>query len=245
MEGPELRRIGQGLVEYALVLALLVLVVVLALTAMGVSTQQAFSKVVEALGVKQVSSCEILYQSQFDRGMNEWSPLTGGFWKGGWRIIDGRLVGESLAAAILDTVNETDYIVTAEAIKLEMLRSTYQGFGIIFRASVHKQKLSGYMFEIEKKNAADRGLMYFSKWVKGYQIFPPLASVEVPSRFDWSKISQMRIVAQGDTFIAFVDGQEVLRVQDSTYTQGKAGVAVNYGSRATINNFSIASVGCP
>lgn len=150
-----------------------------------------------------------------------------------------------MAAALLKSVNRDDYIVVAESVELTKIRDSYQGFGLIFRATALTDDLEGYMFEFEKRNAADPGLMYFSKWVRGYQVFPPLASVAVPANFDWSKVQQMRITVQGDTFTAFINGREVLRVRDATYTQGYVGMAVNYGSRAAVSNFAVTSVGCP
>lgn len=239
---------GQGVIEYVLLLALLAAVAVLALSAMGVSLQNVLGEVVSALGalgVEQPPSCEVFYQSQFDRGINEWYQLKEGLWSGKWRNIAGKMVGDPLAAALLKSVNQNDYVVTAESIELTKVRDSYQGFALIFRAAALTSSLTSYMFEFEKKDAADRGLMYFSKWVNGYQVVPPLASVAVPADFDWSKVHQVRVTVRGDTFTAFVNGQEVLRVRDTTYTQGYVGMAVNYGSRASVGNFSVTSVGCP
>ncbi|MGC8879218.1 MAG: hypothetical protein ACP5R2_08335 [Anaerolineae bacterium] len=239
---------GQGIIEYALILALLAAVAVLALSAMGVSLQNVLSEVVSALGglgVEQPPSCEVFYQSQFDRGINEWYQLKKGLWSGKWHNIAGKMVGDPLAAALLKPVNQADYVVTAESIELKKIRDSYQGFALIFRAPALAGDLEGYMFEFEKKNAADAGLMYFSKWVHGYQVFPPLASAAVPADFNWNNVQQMRITVRGDVFTAFINGREVLRVRDATYTQGYVGMAVNYGSRAAVGNFSVTSIGCP
>jgi Flp pilus assembly pilin Flp len=242
------RHTGQGVIEYALILALLAAVAVLALSAMGVSLQNVLSEVVAALGglgAEQPPSCEVFYQSQFDRGINEWYQLKRGLWRGRWRNIHGRMVGDPLSAALLKSVNRDDYVVTAESIELKKIRDSYQGFALIFRAPALADDLEGYMFEFEKKNAADPGLMYFSKWVRGYQVFPPLASVAVPADFDWDRVQQMRITVQDDRFTALINGREVLRVRDATYSQGYVGMAVNYGSEASVGNFSVASLGCP
>ncbi len=239
---------GQGVIEYVLLLALLAVVAVLALSAMGVSLQNVLGEVVSALGAlggEQPPLCEVFYQSQFDRGINEWYQLKGGLWRGRWRNIAGKMVGDPLAAALLKSVNRDDYVLTAESVGLTKIRDSYQGFALIFRARALANDLEGYMFEFEKKNAADPGLMYFSKWVRGFQVFPPLASVAVPANFDWNKVQQMRVIVQGDTFTAFINGQEVLRVRDTTYAQGYVGMAVNYGSRATVSNVSVTSLGCP
>ncbi|MCS7260095.1 MAG: DUF1080 domain-containing protein [Anaerolineae bacterium] len=241
--------VGQGVIEYALVLALLAAVVVLALSAMGVSLQNVLGEAVSAFGAPGMKPeqppCEVFYQSQFDRGINEWYQLKKGLWEGKWRNIAGKMVGDPPAAALLKSVNRDDYIVTAESVELTNEHHSYQGFALIFRAPALTDKLEGYMFEFEKKNAADPGLMYFSKWVRGYQIFPPLASAPVPANFDWNKVRQMRVTVQGDTFTALINGQEVLRVRDTTYTQGYVGMAVNGGSRASVGNFSVTSLGCP
>lgn len=246
----EKRDVGQGVIEYVLILALLAAVAVLALSAMGVSLQNVLNEVVSALGAlgveqEQPPSCEVFYQSQFDRGINEWYQLKKGLWSGKWQNIAGKMVGDPLAAALLKSVKRDDYIVTAASIELKKVRDSYQGFALIFRAAALADDLEGYMFEFEKKDAADPGLMYFSKWVRGYQVFPPLASVAVPANFNWNEVQQMRVTVQGDTFTALINGQEVLRARDATYTQGYVGMAVNYGSRATVRNFSVTSLGCP
>jgi Flp pilus assembly pilin Flp len=237
------RETGQGLIEYALLLILAALAAVLALSGLGVSLQSVYAQVVAALGGQ---SCDVYYQSAFDKGMNEWSPISGsGLWKGGWRIVGGKMVGEPLSAATLKSFNQSDVAVTADGVTLENVRTTWQGFGIIWRASVDKGNLSGYMFEVEKKDSKDPGLMYFSKWVKGNQVVPPLASAPPPPGFDWTRIGQMRVVMQGDTMTAYLNGVRVLQARDRTYTSGSAGMAANYGSRATVGAFSVQAPDCP
>jgi hypothetical protein len=100
------------------------------------------------------------------------------------------------------------------------------------------------MFEIERKKYNQPGQMYFSKWVNGYQIQPPLAAVDVPENFDWNNPGNLTVVAQDDTFQAFLEGEKVLETQDDTFKKGQAGLAVNYGSRLYLDDFGVDSPTC-
>jgi len=239
---------GQGLVEYALILLLVVGLAVLSLNLMGVSLQDVYQQIVDAFGGKsRDSACDNYYRAGFDESLDGWDDIQSGFWKGKWKVEDGQLVGSNLGAILYGGLDGQDYSVSLNGAHLTPATTknpTYQGFGLIFRGEMVKSRLNGYMFEVEKKNKNDPGTIYFSQWINGNQINPPLASAPIPPNFDWSHPGSMSVGVQGDTFTAYLNGKPILTAQDDLYTSGQAGAAVNKGSILRLDDFSIDSLEC-
>ena len=235
---------GQGLIEFVLILTLVAATSMLSLNLMGISVQDAYASVVEAFTGDD--PCQNYYQNSFDEELDGWSRLqTPGFWRGNFKTKDGQLVGNSLGALMLDAYNGSNYAINVHNPSLVNTKKTYNGYGVIFRGEYDKyDRLDGYMFEIERVDYKQAGQMYFSKWVNGYQIQPPLAAVDVPKDFDWNNPGNLTIVAQDNTFQAFLDGEKVLEMQDDTYKDGQVGLAVNDGSRLYLDDFGIDSPAC-
>lgn len=253
-------RAGQGTAEYVILIALLVLIVVAILSITGISLQDIYKGIsslfpasTEAPIVStpedtagtdepketQTSEPKALFEDNFsEEKLSEWLTLQAGLWKGKWKVVDGKASGESLSAMLVKNFSQSDYVVTARGVQLENTKNSYNGFGVFFRAD-HQRNGEGYMFEYEKKNAADPGLIYFSKWVKGSQLFPPIASAAPPPDFDWDAPHDVQVLVEGNTFAAYINGVQVLTGEDDLYSEGSAGMAVNNGSTATIESFSI------
>jgi len=243
------RETGQGLVEYALILLLLAGLAALSLNLMGVSLKDVYQKVTDMFnGTEQVGSeqaaCENYFQTDFDDSLKDWDNIDSDFWKGDWETEKGKLVGENLGALLYGGLNGQDYSVSLNGAQLANTKPTYQGYGLIFRASVTKERLNGYMFEVEKKNKNDPGTMYFSQWINGAQIQPPLASMTVPKNFDWSNPGSMTVKVSGNEFTAYLNGVPLLQTTDDLYKSGQTGVAVNSGSKLSLDDFSVDSPAC-
>lgn len=239
---------GQSLLEYALLITVVILSIILILSLFGVSVGELYNSIINALGFNQLASstCDTLYSAGFDKDLNEWNVLSGGFWNGGKaKIVDGQVVLEPLTGLIVNNFTGSDYVINLGSPRLEKTSENWQGFGVSFRSSQNKQgKLIGYMFEIEKKNKADPGLMYFSKWVNGTQVQPPLSSKILDSNFNWQNPGNWSLVIAGDTFTAYINGQPVLTAQDTSYTEGSVGINSNSGTRLFLEDFSIETLGC-
>lgn len=234
---------GQGLVEYALILALAALVAVLVLGVLGVSVRDVYAALLEGLG--GADRCSSIYQGNFKSPLSGWNTITSKFWKGNVYTQNGQLVADPMGTAILSGYNGADYTINVGNVTLEQTNPAYNGFGVNFRSSTDgKGNLSGYMFEFEKKNKNDPGVMVFTKWVNGVQITPPISSAPVPAGFDWSKPGNLDLQVSGNTFTAYLNGKPVLTGSDTTYKTGSAGLAANNGSRVRVGGFGVGTSGC-
>jgi hypothetical protein len=229
-----------------LILAMLVVTSLLSLNLMGISVQDAYENIVNKLLGEEIDQCQTFYDNTFDGDLNDWKRLkVPRFWRGNFQTKDGQLIGNPLGALILDQYSGNDYLININNPTLQQTVKKYNGYGVIYRSSYDaNDRLDGYMFEFEKVNRFDKGTMYFSVWQNGYQIRPPLAEVSVPPDFDWNNPGDLSINVSGDTFTAYLNGEQVLQTQDDTYDEGKVGLAVNLGSRLILNGFGIDDVTC-
>jgi len=233
------RESGQGLVEYALILVLVSLVVIGSMSAMGISLRDVFQNITDAFnGSKAVDALQNFYTNTFDEDMSDWTTAK---WKknfgGRWRVQDGKLVGDRFAATFLDDFDQEDYTLTATGITFDNDKKNWLGGGLFFRTDPDTG--NGYVFEIEKRNNGHDTEIYFRKWINGYQIDPPLASAPIPAGFDFDNLTDIQIQVDGETFTAFMDGNQVLQTSDSTYKSGTVGVASNDGSRMEVDDIRI------
>jgi hypothetical protein len=229
-----------------LILAMLVVTSLLSLNLMGISVQDAYENIVNKLLGEEIDQCQTLYENTFDGDLNDWQILEQEkFWRGNFRTQNGQLIGNPWGALILDQYSGNDYLININNPTLQQTGMTYNGYGVIFRSSYDKKdRLDGYMFEFEKVYPFNQGVMYFSAWQKGYQIKPPLAEVSVPTDFDWKNPGDLSINVSGDTFTAYLNGENVLQAQDDRYDEGKVGLAVNSGSRLILSDFGIDDTAC-
>ena len=101
------------------------------------------------------------------------------------------------------------------------------------------------MFEVEKVNKNNPTRIYFSKWVNGVQIKPYIKMYYLPSDIDWNNPPDMSVKVEGNTFTAYMNGQQVLQGSDKTYTEGGTGVFSNAGTELSFSDFLINPLNCP
>ena len=250
-------RVGQGTAEYVILVALLILIIIAILSITGISIQDIYTGFTAGTEASQISMPEYLarvdaasetensepkalFEDNFlEEKSSQWLTLQAGLWKGDWQAADGTAFGEPLSAMLVKNISQSDYVVTTSGVQLEKIKNSYNGFGVFFRATP-QQNGEGYLFEYEKKDAADPGLIYFSKWVKGNQLFPPITSASLSPGFDWDAPHDIQVVVEGNTFTAYMDGVQALIGKDDLYHEGSAGMMVNNGSTAAVESFSIA-----
>jgi len=233
------KEIGQGIVEYALIMVLISLVTIGGMSAAGVSIRDVYQDVVDAFnGSGTTQALRNFYTNTFDENMDGWNEAKWGWYFGGrWRAQDGKLKSDRFAATFLDDLEQDDYTVTASGVSFDNAKKTWQGGLLYFRTDPDAR--TGYVFEIEKRNNGHDAEIYFRKWSNGYQLDPPLASAPIPAGYDFENPTDIQVQVSGDTFTAFMDGEEVLQTSDSTYSSGTVGLASNWGSRMEVDDISI------
>ncbi len=230
------RQSGQSLVEYALVVALLFLAAVLAFSLLGGNLHELMDDVVLAFGGSVNYATDT-----FDAGLADWQVRKWAYFRGDWTVYNDRLLSERSAAIFKRDWTRTDYVIQIQSPQMVHEAPIWNGFGVFFRASDDTWP-DGYLFEVERVRGRDRGVLVFSKLVRGHQIWPPLASVPVPAGFDWNNPGEIKLVVQGDEFTAYLADRPVLQASDSTFSRGGVGLAANWGSRLSVEGVSIDAI---
>jgi len=239
---------GQGIVEYAVILGLIALVVVLALGAMGISVGDVYAAVVKALGGEV--SCKTYYHSDFGREIPSWIEIKNSFWGkfGSWQVKDGKLVSPRSGAMLLNGYSGSDYNISLSGIRLANQSSAWNGYGVMFRSSLDaKNRLNGYMFEFERRTPNEPVTMYFSYWVGGTQVvMNPPGKMVIPANSGWDNPANLTVSVQGNTFVASMNGKKIMEATDpkNLYTEGAVGVASNAGSSIVVDDLVVKTPGC-
>ncbi|GAB4409945.1 MAG: hypothetical protein Kow00123_23420 [Anaerolineales bacterium] len=241
------RRRGQGIVEYAVILGLIALVVVLALGAMGISVGDVYAAIVKALGGEV--DCKTYYHSDFGTPPT-WAEIKNTFWGkyGQWQVKDGKLISPRSGAMLLTGYSGSDYNISLNGIRLANQSSAWNGYGVMFRSSLDaKNRLNGYMFEFERRTPKEPVTMYFSYWVNGTQVvMTPPGKMTVPANSGWDNPANLSISVQGNTFVASMNGKKVMEATDpkNLYTEGAVGLASNAGSSIVVDDVAVKTPGC-
>lgn len=231
---------GQGLLEYALIILLIAIVSGLALAVSGVSLKDVYQKVVDALSGKSSSSesCAVSAAQ-----LANWQDL-GGNWRGGIQPgVDGFQVCQ-LCSGMLGGYSGSDYLLDLSGVQVENVLPANNGFGVAFRAKSTESGLSGYMFEIEQQNKNKPPVVSITKWVNGVRVNPSLGEVELPMGYDWTTSPNIQVDVKGDTFTAYLNGQPILTVKDSTYKEGGVGVATKNGTTLKFRDLTAKNPAC-
>lgn len=240
-------RKGQGIVEYAVVLGLIALVVVLALGAMGISVGDVYAAIVKALGGEV--ACKTYYHYDFSTTPS-WTEIKNSFWGkyGHWQVKDGKLISPRSGAILFNEYTGSDYNISLNGIKLANRSSAWNGYGVMFRSSLDaKSRLNGYMFEFERRRPRQPITAYFSYWVGGTQVvMTPPGKITIPANSGWDNPANLSVSVQGNTFVASMNGKKILEATDSKnlYTEGAVGIASNAGSSIVLDDVAVKTPGC-
>jgi len=219
---------AQGLIEYALLIALLAVALLVVLRALGINLQDAYCQVVK--GVGGAGMCTRDYCADNFDSSGGWPASSG------WTIQNGKLCnaqpGEqrTISNCSLGANLPANYMVTASGASL----ASGNGYGIIFRQS-KASPFESYVFQY------DPGLngFCFRKWVNGSEL-GCLSYVAAPPGFSWNTPNRtVQVKVQGNTFKGYVDGQLVLTATDATYPSGGVGFRTWDSTQACFNDFTI------
>jgi Flp pilus assembly pilin Flp len=220
------RNAGQGTVEYALILALVAIAIIVGLLLTGTSISSVYCRVVSALGAGSCSA------SLCQDGFNDLSGSQG--LTGTWTASDGQVCnrngGVLYNKCSMSNFTATDYSATLSGARL----TAGNGYGIYFRATNTGKGVNGYAFQYDP---GAKGFV-IRKWVNGVEVFTPtLAQVTIPN-FDWYSTPHTLSV---EALVGYVDGKVVLTAHDSTYTSGGTGIRTWDSTALCVDDFSINS----
>jgi Flp pilus assembly pilin Flp len=226
---PERKDKAQGLIEYALLLALLAVTILVVLRVFGINLQDVYCKVVKGVGGGG-GTCSRSYCSDTFDNTGGWPASSG------WAIQNGKMCntqpGEQRA---INTCSQTgnmpnNYMVTAKGASL----TGGNGYGIIFRQS-RVTPFESYVFQY------DPGLGGFCirKWVNGSEL-GCIAYSAAPAGFNWNAPNRnIQVQVENNVFKAYVDGQLVLTGTDPSYNSGGVGFRTWDSTNVCFDDFSI------
>jgi len=231
---------GQGLVEYALILSLVVLVVLIGVTMFGGQLSKTYENVMVEMPPYESQTSGTHCSSEMS-SLDEWN-LAGGGKKDEWFAENGKVCnnhggGSSFAFSECsqseDMSNSEDYVIELKDVVL----TQGHGYGIMFRLQNYDKKPNGYAFQYDP---GMNGLV-FRKWVKGREVRKPLASVRLRD-YEWYDIPRdIMVRIEGSTMHAYIDGKLVLSAKDDTYSKGGVGLRTWGKTEVCFDDFSIKS----
>ncbi len=223
---------GQGLVEYALLIALIVIGTVLVLQLTGVRLSDVYCRAASAFtGDDVCGGVEYACEDNFNAGLDDWIKS-----QGTWSSRDERVCvsgGGIMFNKCSTDLNPRDYTIYVSGAHL----TKGNGYGVFFRTTLTNDgRFNGYTFQYDPGYGG--GAFILRKWVNGREL-PPFA-VAPAKGYDWySTPRNVKVVVQGSQFTVYVDDKLVLKGQDSSYTQGGTGLRSWDASQVCVDNFRI------
>ncbi len=211
---------GQGLIEYALIIALIAVITMGAVAATGTSIKEVYCRAISAFGS---DACQ-----QTRQELNDWNEIFGH-----WSYDDGKVCGKRNGRIFANDFSGDDYVVNIDSATL----SKGNGYGVYFRTS-DESAVDGYNFQYDPGWGG--GAFLFRKWVNGHEL-PPIAVQRMPG-YDWHGTPrEIQIEVVGDTFTAYVDGKEMLSASDDTYSEGGVGLHTWNKTQACFEGISVSA----
>lgn len=227
---------AQGLVEYALLISLLVIGLVLLLNLFGVSVSDVYCDIAKSLGSENACATEIAFcEDTFDSGLSNWKSSYGTP-----STKDGQLCFSGAALSLNQCsmkAEQSDYAVMLDDVTL----SKGNGYGVFFRATDKGKGLNGYAFQYDpglRSGKYPNGALIIRKWVNGREISNPIAIA--PMNADvYNTSHDFQISANGNVLTVSMDGKQVLTVKDNTYASGGTGIRSWDSTSGCMGNFSM------
>ena len=222
---------GQSILEYSLIAAVFVLVVIASVPGLRNSVISVFSQTQTTLenASELSSSSDYVYEEGFDN-LDNWSIS-----RGDYEVDDqGRLTNTSNGEGRIFT----DYSGDDFQMNIDVAQLTQgQGYGIWFRASEtgEDEDINGYTFQYDPGYGS--GAFLLRKWEDGRES-SPFGRVNAPD-YDWNAVHNVSLHVEGDIFTAFIDGEAVVTGSDDTYQTGEVGFRTWGSSRSYFDNITI------
>jgi fructan beta-fructosidase len=230
---PVYRSQGQGLVEYVLLIALVIVGTALVLQLSGVRLADVYCRAASAFSGDDVcAKTKYACEDNFDAGLDNWSKG-----QGAWQSQNGSACASG-GGMIFDScsadLKPKDYTIYVSGAHL----TKGNGYGVFFRTTLDNRTntFNGYTFQYDPGYGG--GAFIFRKWVNGKELSP--FAVAPAKGYDWySAPKDVTISIQGDQFTAYIDGVAVLTGKDSSFTEGGAGLRSWDASQVCVDGFRI------
>ena len=224
------------MVEYSLLLVLIAVIVLGGVWLMGLQVAAYYDTAATEIGGSEAEPTPAATPTPTTESTSwdDWYEVPGG----GWSVDEEKYCvyehGEH--RSFYGAENWTDYVVRVTA-------NLYQGsgFGVFFRAT-QVDHLNGYVFEYAPGGTCfgNEGCFFYRRVVEGREQ-SPFAQSAAPDDFQWHGISrEIEVCAEGHTFTASIDGEEVLEATDGEYSHGQAGLRTWDASEVCFWDLSVA-----
>lgn len=226
---------GQGVVEYALIVLLVALVIIVALQVQGITIAEVFCRVSDGITGGDTCRQTAVCSDSFSSDEGNWSTA-----KGDYDIRDDQLCLSGNAMIFNQCSEEMepeDYVIIVEGATL----FEGPGYGIYFRASNTTPDRYGYTYQNGYTFQYDPGYggFVFEKWVRGNHIYPQLAKVRNREYDFYHQPREIKIVVKGNTFSAYVDDELVLTATDDAFPEGDVGLRSYGTTQVCMDNFRV------
>jgi len=207
---------GQGLTEYILILAIIVIGTVATLQITGYSVRDVYCAAIEGLGgTAQTCQTEQVYCDDGFDNLDNWTSQYGG-----WTNQDGKMCtsagAKNYSTCSQNMDNMSDYTVYISGAEL----TKGNGYGVFFRGTDMGGRTDGYIVQYDPGWRG--GAIIMRKWINGRET-APFATKRLPGYAWYNEPHDLKIDVRGNTFTVYLDGEEVLIGQDDTYTEGGVG----------------------
>jgi Flp pilus assembly pilin Flp len=222
---------GQTILEYALVIAVVILVLILSFPGLHQPILDVFNRYQEVIdeSAQQWSSTYIVFQEDFHSADN-WTSTRGQF--------DVDEQGRFYNTQNGENRSFMDYQGNDFQMSIDVAHLTEgQGYGVWFRANDidASSGINGYTFQYDP--GYGNGAFLFRKWENGHER-SPFGRIDVGD-FEWYEEHEITLQVEGNTFTAFVNGEPVITAQDDTYDAGTVGLRTWGSSRAYFDDILI------
>jgi hypothetical protein len=145
-----------------------------------------------------------------------------------WYVENGELICES------GPDKEYGYLSTKEhfdnfELELEFKQEADGNSGVFFRSTVEETKVSGWQVEVAPPSLHTGGI--YESYGRGWLIKPDPSKDQYLKMGDWNK---MKIKVNGDKVITYLNGHEMVQIEDQKIGQGKGGIALQIHSGGDI-----------
>ena len=229
---------GQGLIEYALILAGVALAVFLTLNITGMSIRDVYCQVNNSFGGTACDAnknCSFSFESASELDAWEGSASDRLTLENGKACItgDGKTADSYLNPSCSDSLPSDDYSITLSDVTVNKeVGNKNTGFDTWFRAQDDE---NGYLFIY---NTGGNYVRFWKivngKWIR-------LAHKNVPASWNTQELN-FRIDIQGDTFTAYQGGEMLLQTSDSAYPSGQVGIRNKPSSKSCIGGISVENI---